>query len=157
MVIRYIVRHSLVPFLAFLLITPELFALQGDADKPKPKPKQEKVKAKHPANVKTQRITFPKGKSTASLKGTIDGRVIYTLHANSGQTIALHLAAQKGVGLGNITGPSGSLVTMKEKPKYGAIRDWTGTIDASGEYKITLNKVMAIDRALTYTLEVTVK
>jgi hypothetical protein len=91
------------------------------------------------------------------MKGKVDSRIAYSLRASSGQIITLHLAAQKGVGLVNVTGPSGSPIKIQEKPEYGTTRDWTGTLPKSGEYQITLNKFMETDRPLAYTLEVTVR
>jgi hypothetical protein len=129
----------------------------------KAKPPRDRAKIQRSAGskrgdkLKIQRVTFPKRGATAIMKGMVDSRVAYTLHASSGQTIKLHLAAQKGVGLENVTGPTGSPIKIQEKPEFGATRDWLATLPASGDYRITLNKFMETDRPLAYTLEITVR
>ena len=106
-----------------------------------------------------RRIRFPRGRTTAILRGTLTARGdeshVYLLRARAGQTLTVHITARgRGDAAFSIRSPRGGHVD--EDNPIGT--DWSGELPQSGDYRITVFNPSAHVRGLTrYTLEVTVR
>ena len=104
--------------------------------------------------VTQRRIRFPRGRTTAVVKGSIAyaHSDAYTLGARAGQTMSLHVASTNRQVVFSLTAPSGT-------PVEGAftVRDWSGELPESGDYTITVVNNRERGPASAYTLEVTVR
>lgn len=96
-------------------------------------------------------ISFPRGRTTAVLQGTIKRGVShdYLLRARSGQGMVVHLASSGDVGFEIIT-PSGQYLS-------GYTLDWTGYLPESGDYRINVLPPTETNASARYTLEVTIR
>lgn len=81
-------------------------------------------------------VKFPKGKSSAVVKGTLqaDGTVDYVVSAKAGQTLKVTLKANSGRDYFNVLAPG----SYDEAFYNGSINGnvYTGKVDQSGDYKI---------------------
>jgi hypothetical protein len=113
-----------------------------------------------PAWAKSTRVRFPKGRTTAILKGTTTGGpsesggmdpVGYLLRASKGQEMILHLTSAKKNAVFRVYAPGYDLVEGAQE-----VKDWDGTLPKTGDYEII---VYPQDEATntTFTLEVTVR
>ena len=105
--------------------------------------------------VTTRRIKFPRGRTTAVIRGVArtPGIYEYVLKARANQTMTAHLVSSNDGVEFTIFAPDGS------NPE-GALgtSDWTGNLNASGDYKIALiNNRSRKSRNPTFTLEVNVR
>ena len=98
-----------------------------------------------------RRISFPRGRTTAILQGTIKRGVShdYLLRARGGQAMAVHLASQADMGF--------EIITPGRQYLSGYTRDWSGYLPQSGDYRINVLPPTTTNAAVGYTLEVTVR
>ncbi len=98
-----------------------------------------------------RRISFPRGRTTAVLQGTIKRGVShdYLLRARGGQGMTVHLASSGDVGFEIIT-PSGQYLSAYTP-------DWTGYLPESGDYRINVLPPTETNAPARYTLEVTIR
>lgn len=85
----------------------------------------------------TQQVQFAKGKSSATIKGTVKGgdEANYVLRANGGQTLNVDLKASKGAAFFSVLPPSGPPAL------FDGMQDgnhYSGTLPSDGEYKIVV-------------------
>ena len=103
---------------------------------------------------KTQRVRFPRGRTTAVLKGAVVRATQdqYLLGARRGQTMIVHITSLEHNAVFAILGPEGAALIGAEE---GAdAMDWTGELPSSGDYSIWVSPTRA---NATYTLEVTIR
>jgi hypothetical protein len=103
---------------------------------------------------KTQRVRFPKGRTTAVLKGSVvrGTQDRYILGARSGQTMTVHITALEKNAVFVILGPD---ATALEGTEEGAdTTDWSGELPLSGDYSIWVGPTRG---NASYTLEVTIR
>jgi hypothetical protein len=109
---------------------------------------------------KQKRVTFPKGRTTAILKGMTTGGpsesggmkpVSYLLRARKGQQMTLHLTSAKKNAVFSVYLPGMDLVEGAQNQT-----DWSGELTRTGNYEII---VFPEDEATNtrYTLEVTIR
>lgn len=86
--------------------------------------------------IETRPIEFAKGASSATLKGSLKGSqtIDYTVRAQSGQTMSVTLATSNSSNYFNVLPPGSNDVAVFIGSSGG--NQWTGSLDASGEYKI---------------------
>jgi hypothetical protein len=102
---------------------------------------------------KQRRVRFPKGRTTAVLKGAVGSGApdTYLLRAGRGQTMIVHVSSTgKNAGF-DIFAPNGG---GKLEGASGA-SDWTGALPANGDYAIDVYPTNGT--ATSYTLEVTIR
>ena len=99
-----------------------------------------------------RRIQFPKGKSSAALKGSTGAAgVTYVLRARSGQRIVLDLTPSKGVGIKVETnGRYGQMVLLREE--HGG--HFEIGLEETGDYTIFIGSTD--DRPVKFALKVAV-
>lgn len=102
---------------------------------------------------RSKRIQFPRGRTTAVIKGRVDAKTIdnYDIRARAGQRMSVHLTspgknvrfgiALPGYDAGEVEGASN-------------VTDWEGELPDTGDYNIA---VYVTKGAGTYTLEVTIR
>ncbi len=100
-----------------------------------------------------RRVKFPRGRTTAILKGalpTIDDVVNYALTARAGQTMTVHITSPKGNARVSVYREG------QERALEGAntVKDWSGELPESGDYVIA---VVSMQGRANYTLEVTIR
>jgi hypothetical protein len=110
-----------------------------------------------PANysVTSKRVKFLRGRTTAVIRGVARTTRIYeyVLKARAGQTMTVHLTSSNNGVEFTIFGPNGS-----EPEGALGVHDWSGTLESSGDYKITLiNNRSRVSRNPSYTLEVNIR
>lgn len=100
-----------------------------------------------------KRIRFPRGRTTAVLKGALTSAedvTNYILTARAGQTMTVHVTSPKG--------NAHFMVTRygQERALEGAnmVKDWSGELPENGDYFIA---VVSKQGRATYTLEVTIR
>jgi hypothetical protein len=93
--------------------------------------------ADNPPAPRKERVTFAKGASSATIKGTLKGGadVDYLVHAAAGQTLEVKLQASNGQNYFNVLPPGSANVAMyagnmSDKPS------WSGVLPADGDYAI---------------------
>jgi hypothetical protein len=98
------------------------------------------------------RIKFARGRTTAVESGSVHRGMShdYLLKASAGQTMTVHLAARGGVTF-DIRTP-GHVDSLAE-----GVRDWSGELPNSGDYRINVLPDTTTERSIPYTLEVTVR
>ncbi|CAN5879684.1 PPC domain-containing protein [soil metagenome] len=105
--------------------------------------------------ITSKRVKFLRGHTTAVIRGVArtPGIYEYVLKARAGQTMTVHLTSSNNGVEFTIFGPNG------DEPEGAlGVDDWSGTLEASGDYKITLiNNRSRISRKPSYTLEVNIR
>ena len=98
-----------------------------------------------------RRINFPRGRTTAVVHGTVRRGVShdYLLRARRGQTMYVNVAAPGGVSLTIMT-PSGRYLA-----EY--VRNWSGYLPQTGDYRISVLPPTEHSRPAKYSLEVTIR
>jgi hypothetical protein len=107
------------------------------------------IQAQKAANV-TRRVKFPRGRTTAVLKGAVKPGVEndYLLGARAGQSMIVHLTSPGDVGF-TIWSPGGEFLADYRT-------DWSGELPKSGTY--TIKVLPNSDKSFKpYTLEVTIR
>lgn len=105
--------------------------------------------------VTSKRVRFQRGRTTAIIRGVArtPGIYDYILGARAGQTMSVHLTSSNDGVEFTIIGPDGT-----EPDGALGVKDWSGTLEASGDYKIVLiNNRSRKSRNPSYTLEVTIR
>lgn len=103
---------------------------------------------------RTQRVRFPRGRTTAVLKGAVvrGTQDQYILGARGGQTMIVHITSRENNAVFVILGPDGTALDGAEEGTDA--RDWTGGLPLSGDYSIWVGPTRG---NATYTLEVTIR
>ena len=100
-------------------------------------------------------IEFPKGASSASVRGRLSGRqqALYALKVREGQVITLELNTTPAGGLElKLHDPRGGETTLRQLNPHG----WTAAAQQTGEYVITVIRTSDRPEASTYKLAVAV-
>lgn len=102
----------------------------------------------------TQRVRFPRGRTTAVLKGAVvrgtqDG---YILGARGGQTMIVHVTSRENNAVFAILAPNGTALDGAEEGTD--TKHWTGQLPFSGDYSIWVGPTRG---NATYTLGVTIR
>ena len=103
------------------------------------------------AQCRSQRVQFPRGRTTAVLKGRVTAtrNVCYELRARSGQRMTVRLVSpHKGAKFGVM--PPG----FDREPVAEGVTNWEAELDEGGDYAISINVPRG---TATYTLEVTIR
>jgi hypothetical protein len=103
---------------------------------------------------RTQRVRFPRGRTTAVLKGAVvrGTQDRYILGARAGQTMLVHITSREKNAVFTILGPD---ATALEGTEEGAdATDWSGELPLSGDYSVWVSPTRG---NATYTLEVTIR
>lgn len=100
-----------------------------------------------------KRVKFPRGRTTAVLKGTVpsaEDALNYALTARAGQTMTVHVTSPKGNARFSVYREG------LENPLEGAntVKDWSGPLPDDGDYVIT---VVSMQGRAGYTLEVSIR
>ena len=100
-----------------------------------------------------KRIRFPRGRTTAILKGvlpSVEDVTNYALTARAGQTMTVHVTSPKD----NVR--FSVYRHMRERALEGAntVKDWSGELPENGDYVIA---VVSMQGRASYTLEVTIR
>ena len=103
---------------------------------------------------RTQRVRFPRGRTTAVLKGAVVRATQdrYILGARAGQTMIVHITSLEGNAVFSILGPDATALPGAEED--ADTMDWTGELPLSGDYSIWVSPTRG---NATYTLEVTIR
>ncbi|MGH9971946.1 MAG: hypothetical protein ACREBG_29715 [Pyrinomonadaceae bacterium] len=106
------------------------------------------------AQRKTQRVRFPRGRTTAVLHGAVvrGTNDRYILGARSGQTMIVHLSSREKNAVFTILGPDATALPGTEEGLD--VSDWTGELPLTGDYSIWVSPMRG---NATYTLEVTIR
>ena len=98
-----------------------------------------------------ERVRFPRGRTTAVLKGTVARGMShdYLLGAQAGQSMSVHLSARGDVRF-TILNPDGDSLA-------DYVQDWSGELPLSGDYRINVLPDTSRNSAIAYTLEVTIR
>jgi hypothetical protein len=98
----------------------------------------------------TKRLAFKKGQVSTVVKGAIPNPLEgheYIARARQGQTMLVKLAsAKKGIGF-SIWAPNGEMIGEET-----ALREWTGELPETGDYRIVINT--ELEGAARYALTV---
>lgn len=102
----------------------------------------------------TQRVRFPRGRTTAVLKGAVvrGTQDQYILGARRGQTMIVHITSLEKNAVFAILGPDANALRGAEEGSDAT--DWTGELPLSGDYSIWVSPTRG---NATYTLEVTIR
>lgn len=100
-----------------------------------------------------KRVRFPRGRTTAILKGTLPGAddaVNYALTARAGQTMTVHVTSPKG---------NARVSVYREGQEHAleganTVKDWSGELPENGDYVLA---VVSMQGRAAYTLEVTIR
>ncbi len=111
----------------------------------------------HAAGIETRAVQFAKGKSSATIKGSIKGdqTIDYTLRARAGQTMSVTLATKHGANYFNVLPPGSNDVGIYSGATGG--NEWTSALPADGEYKVRVYLMRSAARrneVANYTLTV---
>lgn len=90
-----------------------------------------------PPAPRKERVTFGKGASSATIKGTLKGGgdVDYVVRAAAGQTLEVKLQASNGQNYFNVLPPGSANVAMFAGD-MGSKQEWAGMLPADGDYAI---------------------
>jgi hypothetical protein len=107
--------------------------------------------------IRTERVRFAKGATSATLKGTIKGNqtIDYTLRARAGQTLKVTLKTSNGANYFNVLPPGSNDAAIFVGSTDG--NEWTGALPADGEYKVRVYLMRSAARrneTASYTLTV---
>lgn len=102
----------------------------------------------------TQRVRFPRGRTTAVLKGAVvrGTQDQYILGARRGQTMIVHITSRENNAVFVILAPNATALDGAEEGTD--TKDWTGELPLSGDYSIWVGPTRG---NATYTLEVTIR
>ena len=102
----------------------------------------------------TQRVEFPRGRTTAVLQGSIAYNEVnkYMLRARVGQTMMVHLTSKRNRAKFDLYLREDRRALVNRGAEDTT--DWEGELPDSGDYVIS---VYSVDGAATYTLEVTIR
>jgi len=111
------------------------------------------------SNIRTQRVQFKPGASSATVQGSIKGyqTVDYVLNAKQGQSMNVSMATQHGATYFNILAPGETEVAMFNGSIDG--NQFEGTLPKSGDYKIRVYMMRSAARrneVANYRLEMIV-
>ena len=100
-----------------------------------------------PPPPRKERVTFAKGSSSATIKGTIKGSsdVDYLVRASAGQTLEVKLQATNGQNYFNVLPPGAANVAMFAGGATGE-PSWSGMLPADGDYAIRVYLMRAAAR-----------
>lgn len=103
---------------------------------------------------KTKRVRFPRGRTTAVLKGAVvrGTNDRYILGARRGQTMIVHVSSREKNAVFTILGPDATALQGTDEGLDAT--DWTGELPLSGDYSIWVSPTRG---NATYTLEVTIR
>ncbi|HVQ39971.1 MAG TPA: hypothetical protein VMS31_20690 [Pyrinomonadaceae bacterium] len=103
---------------------------------------------------RTQRVRFPRGRTTAVLKGAVirGTQDQYLLGARRGQTMTLHISSLEKNAVFAILGPDAT--ALKGAEEGSDATDWSGELPLTGDYSIWVGPTRG---NATYTLEVTIR
>lgn len=106
---------------------------------------------------RTTQVQFAKGKSSASIKGSIKGGedIDYVLRANAGQTLNVDFNASKGAAFFNVVPPGSTFEALFVGMNDG--NHYSGTLPADGDYIIRLylkGNAKDSDKPVSYTLKI---
>jgi hypothetical protein len=107
--------------------------------------------------IETRPISFAKGASSATVKGTIQGdqTIDYKLRARAGQTMRVKLVTRHGANYFNVLPPGSNDVAIFVGATDG--NEWTGTLPSDGEYTVRVYLMRSAARrneSSPYTLTV---
>jgi hypothetical protein len=113
-----------------------------------------------PPPPRKERVTFAKGASSATIKGTLKGGadVDYLVRAAAGQTLEVKLQGTNAQNYFNVLPPGSSNVAMYVSSTTGE-RSWSGMLPADGDYAIRVYLMRPAARrneSSKYTLTVAV-
>ncbi len=113
-----------------------------------------------PAPPRKERVTFAKGASSATIKGTLKGGadVDYLVRAAAGQTLEVKLQGTNSQNYFNVLPPGSANVAMYASNTTGE-RSWSGVLPADGDYAIRVYLMRPAARrneSSKYTLTVAV-
>jgi hypothetical protein len=113
-----------------------------------------------PAPPRKERVTFAKGASSATIKGTLKGGadVDYLVRAAAGQTLEVKLQGTNGQNYFNVLPPGSADVAMFTGSMTGE-PSWSGVLPADGDYAIRVYLMRPAARrneSSRYTLTVAV-
>jgi hypothetical protein len=102
----------------------------------------------------TQRVRFPRGRTTAVLKGAVVRATQnrYILGARGGQTMTVHITSKEKNAVFTILDPDATALPGTEEGADAT--DWSGELPSSGDYSIWVSPTRG---NATYTLEVTIR
>lgn len=102
----------------------------------------------------TRRVQFPRGRTTAVLKGRANwgASYIYRLRAMAGQTMIVHVT---GVPTFRIIYPGSR--NYDALPGADNVQDWQGELPRTGDYQIVVGHANDNYTLAPYTLEITVR
>jgi hypothetical protein len=111
----------------------------------------------HAHGIETRAVQFAKGKSSATIKGSLKGEqtIDYTLRAKAGQTMSVKLATKNGANYFNVLPPGSNDEAIFVGSSGG--NEWTGALPADGEYKVRVYLMRSAARrgeTANYTLTV---
>ncbi len=100
-----------------------------------------------PPAPRKERVTFAKGASSATIRGTLKGGadIDYLVRAAAGQTLDVKLEASNGQNAFNVLPPGSANVAMFVSTMTGA-PSWAGVLPADGDYAIRLYLMRAAAR-----------
>lgn len=103
---------------------------------------------------KTERVRFPRGRTTAVLHGAVVRGTSdrYILGARRRQTMIVHVSSREKNAVFTILGPDATALEGTDEGLDAT--DWTGELPLSGDYSIWLSPTRG---NATYTLEVTIR
>ncbi|MGH8703086.1 MAG: hypothetical protein ACREVR_18185 [Burkholderiales bacterium] len=109
------------------------------------------------ADIQTQNISFARGASSATIKGSIAGdrTIDYKLRAKAGQTMNVALKTSNSANYFNVLPPGSNDVAVFVGSTNG--NEWTGTLQADGEYTVRVYLMRSAARRnekASYTLTV---
>lgn len=101
-----------------------------------------------------KRVQFPRGRTTAVLKGKANwgASYVYRLRAQAGQTMIVHIT---GVTTFRIIAPRSR--NYEALPGADNVQDWTGELPRTGDYQIVVGHANDNYTLAPYTLEVTIR
>ena len=113
-----------------------------------------------PPPPRKERVTFAKGASSATIKGTLNGGadVDYLVRAAAGQTLEVKLQGSNVQNYFNVLPPGSANVAMYASDRTGA-PTWSGVLPADGDYAIRVYLMRPAARrneSSQYTLTVAV-
>ena len=99
-----------------------------------------------------RRIKFAPGRTTSIQRGSLHRGVShdYLLKSSSNQTMTLHLTTKGGLCF-DVYSPG-----MADQ-LANCVKDWSGELPSSGDYRINVLPDTTTERSFNYTLEVTVR
>jgi hypothetical protein len=109
------------------------------------------------SDIQTRQISFAKGASSATIKGSITGyqTIDYKLRAKAGQTMTASLKTNNSANYFNVLPPGSNDVAVFVGSTSG--NEWNGTLEADGEYTVRVYLMRSAARRnekASYTLTV---